>query len=510
MHPRARQLALPASIVTAILVAIAITGAPPARAATALTTVRVATGLTNPVWVTSPPGDARLFVVENREADSHGYIKIVKNGAVLPTPFFVTPTTMPTYTEQGLLGLAFPPDYATSGRFYIYYTALDNSCILERRHVSLANPDVADTTREQLLKVFHWNLNHDGGWLAFGPDGDLYLSIGDGGGSGDPGNRAQNPDSLLGKLLRLDVSTPTGYAIPADNPFAGAVPGRDEIYAFGLRNPWRNSFDRATGDLVIGDVGQNLHEEVDFCPAAQGRGRGVNFGWPCWEAFFPYDLTRPTPCVACVDTTGCMQSPAYTYDHGSGRCSITGGYVYRGGRIPDLVGTYFFADYCAARIWSGQFAGGVLTNVQDRTAELTPAGGSIGSISSFGEDKDGELYVCDYAGGQVLKIVPAAGAGVGGIPGGGARLLGLAGAMPFRSTLSLALTPDVAGVVHVSVEDVAGHHVRALLDGVAPAGRQILTWDGTDDNGASVRPGVYLVRATTARSEDSLRAVRVR
>jgi len=505
MHPRARQLA--ATIALAILTTLASTA--PLRAATPLTTIRVAAGLQNPVWVTSPPNDARLFIVDNRESDSHGYIKVLKNGSVLPTPFFVTPTTMPTNTEQGLLGLAFPPDYATSGRFYIYYTALDNSCVLERRHVS-ANPDVADTTHEQLLKIFHWNTNHNGGWLAFGPDGDLYLSIGDGGGGGDPGNRAQNADSLLGKLLRLDVSTPTGYAIPPDNPFAGAGPGRGEIYAFGLRNPWRDSFDRATGDHVIGDVGQNFQEEVDFAPAASGRGKGVNFGWPCWEAFFPYDTARPTPCVACIDTTGCMQFPAYTYDHANSACAVTGGYIYRGAAIPSLVGTYFFADYCNAHISSGQFVGGVLTNVQDRTTELKPATGPIGAVSSFGEDKDGELYICDLAGGAVYKIVDATAVGVGGPPAPAARLLALAGAMPFRTSLALALTPPVAEVVHVSVEDIAGHHVRALLDGEVSSGRRIVTWDGTDDRGARVRPGVYLVRARTPRDEATVRAIRIR
>src|SRR5689334_7229834 len=224
MHPRARQLAHSALIACAIVASAACTRTAPVRAATSYATVRVASGLQNPVWVTSPPNDARLFIVENRESDNHGYIKILKNGNVLPRPFFVTPKTLPTYQEQGLLGLAFAPDYATSGRFYIYYTDLDNSCVLERPHVSATNPDSADASREELLRIFHWNLNHDGGWLAFGPDGNLCLSTGDGGGGGDPGNRAQNPDSLLGRILRVDVRPATGYAIPPDNPFAGATP----------------------------------------------------------------------------------------------------------------------------------------------------------------------------------------------------------------------------------------------------------------------------------------------
>jgi hypothetical protein len=237
----------------------------------------------------------------------------------------------------------------------------------------------------------------------------------------------------------------------------------------------------------------------------------VNFGWPCWEAEFPYDLARPTPCTACVDTNGCMQFPAWTYSHSDG-CSISGGYVYRGSAIPDLVGTYIFADYCSARIWTGQFVNGHLANVTDHTddfAPLTP-GTSIASISSFGQDDAGELYICDLSGGEVFKIVDRASAGVGGGGSGGARLLGLAGAMPFRSSLALALTPDVAEVVHVSVEDAAGHHVRSLLDGLVPAGRQLLTWDGRDDRGAVTPSGVYLVRARTAREEATVRAVRVR
>jgi glucose/arabinose dehydrogenase len=482
----------------------------PARAATALTTVRVASGLSNPVWVTSPPGDPRLFIVEKIEPDLHGYIKILKNGNLLPTPFLVTPSTLPTYTEQGLLGLAFAPDYATSRRFYIYYTDLDNSCVLERRHASASNPDVADTTREELLRIYHWNLNHNGGWLAFGPDGKLYLSIGDGGGGGDPGNRAQSPDSLLGKILRLDVSGASGYVAPPDNPFAGATTGRQLVWAYGLRNPWRDSFDRATGDLVIGDVGQMLHEEIDFAPASAGTGKGVNFGWPCWEGEFPYDLSRPTPCTTCADTA-CMQMPAFTYGHNNGECAVTGGYVYRGSAIPDLVGTYFFADYCYAHIWSGKFVGGKLTGIVDRTAELAPQGGqALQWISSFGEDKDGELYICDVNDGEVFKIAPASSAGVGNPPPGGGHLISLAGAMPFKGSLALAVTPDVAEQVRVSIEDVTGRHVRTLVDAVLPAGRQAVTWDGLDDAGRQAPPGVYLVRAVTPHGQETVRAVRVR
>ena len=301
-----------------------------------------------------------------------------------------------------------------------------------------------------------------------------------------------------------------GYTSPPDNPFAGATPGRDEIYLRGVRNPFRNSFDRATGDLILGDVGQQDIEEVDFLPAATGRGLGANLGWPCWEGNQAYDLARPTPCDSCGNTA-CFLFPAYTYDHSGFRCSITGGYVYRGGAIPDLVGTYFFADYCQAKIYSGQFVGGVLTNVLDRTAELTPIepGVTINSISSFGEDKDGELYICDL-GGEVFKIVPTAAVDSGPAPTVPVATLAIAGAMPFRSTLRLSLTLPVAARARVSVLDLAGRQVRQLMDETLPAGAHAILWDGLDDRGSEARPGVYLVRANVPGGETSVRAVRIR
>jgi glucose/arabinose dehydrogenase len=479
-----------------------------APAATALTAVRVAAGLSRPLFVTSPPGDSRIFIVEQRGGDFRGRIKILKAGGVQAQPFLTTPV-LANGNEQGLLGLAFAPDYATSGRFYIDYTDAQGHTHIERRWVSAANPDSARDSSETILFIPQPYSNHNGGWIAFGPDGYLYIAMGDGGSGGDPEDRAQNPDSLLGKLLRIDVSPASGYAIPAGNPFANG-PGRDEVYAYGLRNPFRDSFDRATGDLIVGDVGQTSYEEIDFAPASAGRGLGTNFGWPCFEGLHDYDLTRPNAeCDTCINRP-CMQFPAWEYDHSISRCSVTGGYVYRGSAIPDLVGTYFFADYCAARIYSGTFAGGALTNVADRTLELDPIDTAINvnQITSFGEDSDGEIYICDQ-GGEVFKIVARTALAVP--PGtSSGPVLALAGAMPFRSSLRLALDLPVAARVRMSVFDLAGRQVRALLDETLPAGPHTISWDGNDARGASAPPGVYLVRAVTPSGETSVRAVRVR
>ena len=388
-----------------LALALALIAARGSDAATPLHTVRVAQGLSFPLFVTSPPGDtARLFIVERRGADTRGRIRILKNGALLSRPFLTTPL-LATGSEQGLLGLAFAPDYATTGRFYVNYTRQDGTTILAR-HVVSADPDSANPTGTTILQVPQPFANHNGGWLGFGPDGYLYVAMGDGGGSGDPGDRAQNVNELLGKILRLDVSGAT-YTSPPSNPFAGATAGRDEIWDVGLRNPWRVSFDRLTGDLIIADVGQNVIEEVNFEPGGSAGGR--NYGWRCYEGSNPFAESATIPCGSCA-ASGCPKVfPAYQYDHSLGRCSVTGGYVYRGCAIPDLRGQYFFADFCSGAIYSGRFSGGLLVGVVDRTAELAPGGGlSIASISSFGEDARGELYLCDGNGGEVFKIVPEA------------------------------------------------------------------------------------------------------
>lgn len=375
---------------------------------TPLTTVRVASGLTRPILVTHAPGDtSRVFIVEKR-----GVIRVLENGVLLGTAFLdidarVTGGTT-DFSEQGLLGLAFHPNYAVNGYFYVNYTGTSGSgdTFVSRFSVT-GNPNVADPNSELILMSFDQpQSNHNGGWIGFGPnDGHLYIGTGDGGNSNDvgtghhePGGNSQWLGTLLGKILRIDVSDPASYTIPDDNPFvdtAGALP---EIWAFGLRNPWRNSFDRDTGDLWIADVGQSAWEEVNVQPAASLGGE--NYGWRCREGMHDFDFDDDCPNATLVE-------PIHEYSHALG-CSITGGYVYRGCAIPDLAGTYFFADYCAGTIWSLRYSGGVVSDFTNRTAELDPAGAlAIGDITSFGEDALGEIYITDQPGGEVFKIVPA-------------------------------------------------------------------------------------------------------
>jgi glucose/arabinose dehydrogenase len=364
---------------------------------TDLTSHRLITGLARPVFVCAPPGDSdRLFVVEQRSG-STGRIRIfdLTTNTLLSTPFLSL--SVSTSSEQGLLGMAFHPDYATNRQFFVNYTNSSGNTVVARYEASSTNPNVAvPSSAETVLTINQPYSNHNGGMIAFGPQGYLWIGTGDGGSGGDPGNRAQDTTNQLnGKMLRIDVDS-LPYTIPADNPFVGTT-GDDEIHSYGWRNPWRFSFDRETGDLYVADVGQNAYEEVDvFAP---DDGLGGNFGWRCYEGDHTYN------------TSGCPSSstmifPVHEFSHGGSpyRCSITGGYVYRGDAIPDLQGTYFFGDYCSNQIWTFRWdGGGGITDLQDRTSELAPNAGSIGSISSFGEDADGNIYVCDL-GGEVFLI----------------------------------------------------------------------------------------------------------
>jgi len=360
---------------------------------TSITTQLVASGLSAPLFVTAPPGDvSRIFIVEQG-----GHVRIVKWGALLPADFLDIHAQITAGGERGLLGLAFHPSYALNGRFFVDYTDLAGNTVVSEYRVS-GNPDVADPTETVLLGVTQPFANHNGGDITFGPDGYLYIALGDGGSGGDPFGNGQNTNTLLGKLLRIDVDSGTPYASPPTNPFAGATPGLDEIWAYGLRNPWRFSFDRLNGDLYIGDVGQDRFEEVDYQLANSSGGQ--NYGWNVVEG-----NGHCYPSGSGCDQTG-MTLPISEYDHSQG-CSITGGYVYRGCKMPDLHGTYFYADFCSAFIRTFQVAGGVATNPQDRTADLAPGGSlGIGSISSFGEDARGEIYITDLNDGEVFKIVP--------------------------------------------------------------------------------------------------------
>ena len=348
--------------------------------------LEVAAGLSVPLYLTAPPGDARLFIVEKT-----GGIRIVKEQVLLEQPFLDLSAQVSTGGEQGLLGLAFDPEYAANGQFLVHYTDLAGNTVLSRFQVS-ADPDRADAASEQaVLTVPQPFSNHNGGQIAFGPDGFLYLGLGDGGSSGDPDNRGQDLSDLLGSLLRIDVRSADPYTVPADNPFAGQPNAHGEVWSYGLRNPWRFSFDRANGDLYIADVGQSQWEEIDVSTAADGRGRGLNYGWSIMEGSHCF---RGPGC----DQTG-LALPVLEYSHRQG-CSVTGGYVYRGTAIPTLQGHYFYADYCQGWVRSFRFAEGQVTD-ETSWPSLTPGG----SVVSFGEDAAGELYVLE-AGGRVSRIIP--------------------------------------------------------------------------------------------------------
>ncbi len=332
-------------------------------------------GLTRPDYVTHA-GDDRLFVVEQP-----GRIRIIKDGQLLDQPFLdITKKVTTDSNEQGLLSVAFHPDYATNGQFWVNYTrARDGATVIERYTVSPDNADRADAQSGKVILVIDQpEPNHNGGLIQFGPDGYLYIGMGDGGGAGDQhgdSGNGQDLQALLGKMLRIDVTSQDTYALPASNPFGS------EIWAYGLRNPWRFSFDRATGDLFIADVGQNTYEEVNFQPAASTGGE--NYGWRIMEASHCFN-----PRQGC-DQTG-LVLPVAEYSHDEGGCSITGGYVYRGTQYPVLNGAYFFGDYCSGKIWALQRTGD-----QWQMTKLLDSGVQI---SSFGEDVNGELYVVQHNG----------------------------------------------------------------------------------------------------------------
>ncbi|MDL1943785.1 PQQ-dependent sugar dehydrogenase [Chloroflexi bacterium CFX2] len=356
-----------------------------------VTFVETVSGLDDPLFVThAGDGSGRLFIVQRT-----GKILIFKNGALNSTPFLDVGGIITTSGgEQGLLGLAFDPDYRTNGKFYVVYTVSENNAVkLARYRVSGTDSDLAETNGEVLLSINKAHTNHNGGMIAFGPDGYLYMAVGDGGGGGDPGNNGQSKNTLLGKILRLDVSG-TSYTIPLTNPFVGEANAREEIWAYGLRNPWRFSFDRTTGDIFIGDVGQNAQEEIDFQPFTSGGGE--NYGWRILEGNLCYNSQTCTPPPDYVP-------PVAVYDHGpddSFGCSVTGGYVYRGSQFPALQGVYLYGDFCKGKVW------GLIKNGSGGWTSTLIADTDF-LISSFGEDEAGELYLTDYATGGLYRIAEA-------------------------------------------------------------------------------------------------------
>lgn len=389
---------------TATLAALGLfVGSALAAPPTVLTTTRIAAGLSSPVYATASPGDeTRIFIVEQA-----GRIKILKNGLINATAFLdiATPKVL-SGGERGLLGLAFHPSYATNGFFFVYYTRKSDGALVVERYTRLTD-DTADASSGVVVfgPVAHpTNTNHNGGCIQFGPDGYLYIGTGDGGGGGDTPCNAQKGTTYLGKIVRIDADNWT--VPPATNPFVSPTDGiLDLIWATGVRNPWRWSFDRETGDLHLADVGQNQVEEINFVPA--GTGSGANFGWKIMEGNNCFGTGNcPVGTPACNDPV--FTDPIHTYGHNAaGGFSITGGYVYRGCAIPDLKGTYFFADYVSNKIWSYKVVGGAVTALTVRTTELDPPGTlAITSVSSFGEDACGEILICDHNG-EVFKIVPA-------------------------------------------------------------------------------------------------------
>ena len=374
---------------------------------------RVASGLSFPLFVTAPAGDSRLFIVEKG-----GLIRVQQSPGATPTTFLDLTTSINASGERGLLGLAFDPNYATNGRFYVDY--IDGTTFNTRVvRYTVPNPTANTAAGAVVDSIITVNqpagrTNHKAGWIGFRPGdaANLYVAVGDGGSSNDPDQFAQNINSNLGKMLRLDVSgNGAGYAIPAGNPFAGATPGNDEIWAYGLRNPFRNSFDRANGNFYIADVGQSTREEVNVEETSIA---GRNYGWRALEG------SGDNPGVADAAPANAV-GPVFDYRHGNNADifspagvsgSITGGYVYRGDAMPGLAGTYFFGDFVSGKLGSFVYdpATDSVSNITDRTAQLDPGAANFGTnaISSFGEDGFGELYIVDIKG-EVFKIVPEPG-----------------------------------------------------------------------------------------------------
>lgn len=358
--------------------------------ASLLSLERVVLGTPQPVDI-AHAGDGRLFIVQQK-----GSIRIVSgSGELLVPPFLVVPGVQSGASEQGLLGLAFAPDYASSGHFYVNYTtgSGSGSTRVSRFKVSATDPNQADPASEKVLLEFRQPYsNHNGGGLKFGPDGYLYIATGDGGSANDPQGYGQDPNTFLGKLLRIDVNDSL-YKVPTTNPFVNTAGYKPEIWATGLRNPWRISFDKMNGDLWIGDVGQNAEEEIDRIPAGQG---GLNYGWDCKEGYS--DFFQPSSRCSNIPGTA-FTAPVTSYKVDNFCNSVTGGFVYRGCDWPELWGAYVFADYCHGRFWTirkDTITGAYTTQVERTFANFT--------ISSFGEDQQGELYVARHTTGEIFKL----------------------------------------------------------------------------------------------------------
>lgn len=342
----------------------------------------VVKGLSAPTTIAAAPeaSDERLYITEQA-----GRVRIASAGGLAPKPLLDITPKVYFSGEMGLLGLAFHPDYRQNGHFYVNYVDKSQRTVIAR--FTAKNGEADAGSEKVLLTLKQPYVNHNGGGVAFGRDGYLYVSLGDGGSAGDPQNRAQDRHTLFGKILRLDVDKGNPYAIPSDNPFAAAKDARPEIWAYGLRNPWRISFDKKTGDLYIADVGQGDYEELNVQKA--GAKGGQNYGWPCWEGLHKFRLDS-------CSGLGAYRKPIAEYDHDGGRCSVTGGYVYRGDKYPALAGKYFYGDFCNGQLFYADSRGGKWVQTE---AAKTPY-----AISTFGQDNNGELYAADYRTGAIYRI----------------------------------------------------------------------------------------------------------
>ena len=474
-----------------------------------LATTRVTTGVLKPTFITYLPGDNdRLFVLEQ-----NGTIRIIKNGTLQSRLFLdIQSIVNHSQDEQGLLGLAFDPDYATNKHFFVYYTGGTNAgTSVIRRYTVSSDPDSADVNSGfQILQVTQpaGQFNHKGGHIQFGPDGYLRLGLGDGGGQDDPGGRGQNGTVLLGKILRID---PDGddfpgdllqnYAIPPSNPFVndgGAV--RDEIWAIGMRNPYRWTFDRVTGEMYIADVGQNSWEEIDYEPAGFAGGR--NYGWDIMEGTHCHE-----PLINCDDGDPVLTYPIYEYSSASGgNCSITGGVVYHGTQLPMIQGQYLFADYCSSKFWSVLVSGGAVADTTEWTSQISPStdGFIVNTIVGIGDGNDGEVYIIDRGStttptGQIFKLVrdpDFVGVDIGTpAPGAAAIELSRVNPNPFRDATSFDVQMSRAGNLEVGVYTASGQLLRRIHSGSIAAGRHAFSWDGTSEKSVPAVAGVYFIRA---------------
>ena len=424
----------------------------------------------------APDGSDRLFVVEQE-----GSIYVFENDALVTDKsiFLDIRDRIVFQGERGLLGLAFHPDYENNGYFFINYIAPGPlRTVVSRFQVTADDPDVGDESSEHIIiEINQPFTNHNGGQVVFGPDGYLYIGMGDGGWGGDPYNNSQNLTNLLGAILRIDVdavSSTLNYGIPIDNPFAADTLGyRDEIYAYGLRNPWRFSFDSSTNTCWISDVGQDLYEEIDILEY------GGNYGWNIMEGFNCYN--PPSEC----DTTGLIL-PIYTYDHNIGE-SITGGFVYRGTLVPDIYGKYIFADFEYGYVWSLEYDG-------DNAPEVITLG-DLGpySVTSFGVDQHNELYICSFDG-TIYKFVQTDSAVDDGDLRPNKFSLYQNYPNPFNPVTRINYDLPIQGNVTITIHDILGRHIKTLVNQVQSAGDRSVIWDATNDQGNPVSAGVYLYK----------------